>query len=457
MSPARKPRKPRKDRKVERDRPAGAAPPAAGGRERGAPRAGAASGSGGALRPGELEVRPGAAPLAAELPRCAIVILNLNGRHHLKPCFETLAELDYPRERYEVLLVDNGSTDGSAAEMRRDHGWVRLIENPRNVGFSAGCNQGAAAAPDAEVLVFLNNDMRVERPWLRELVAPLVRGECAAATSKMLSWDGKLMNSAGGGMNFHGIGIQRGYLEPPDARFDVFRKTLFACGGAMAMDAALFRRLGGFDEEFFAYYEDVDLGWRTWLAGEAVWYVPTSVCYHHHSSTSRRLPIEMIRLLQVRNPMLACFKNYDPENLARVLPALLALAVRRAYLMTGGVDQRGFRIEEATFADPGPLGRLFERARRGLDATLPVRRVAVADLLALNDLLGRFEHWRARRAQVQALRRVPDAEIFRLFLKPLWCIEDEPAYRSLQGGLVDLLGLDRLFGHLEEPGCEPRP
>ena len=407
------------------------------------------------LQPGELEVTPGQAPLERELPRCAIVVLNLNGRHHLAPCFETLDALDYPRDRYEVVLVDNGSTDGSAAEMRRDHAWVTLIENPRNVGFSAGCNQGATAARDAEVLVFLNNDMRVEPSWLRELVAPLVRGECAATTSKMYSWDGKLMNSAGGGMNFHGIGIQRGYLEHPDARFDVFRKTLFACGGAMAMDAEVFWRLGGFDEEFFAYYEDVDLGWRTWLAGESIWYVPTSVCYHHHSSTSRRLPVEMIRLLQVRNPMLACFKNYDEENLARVLPAMLGLAVRRAFLVSGITDDTPFRIEHAEMSDTGPVRRLLQRARASLDETLPMRRVAAADLLAMNDLLGRFEHWRARRAEVQALRQREDAEIFRLFLKPLWCIEDDAGYRSLQRGMGEMLGLEDVFGGLDEGGGDP--
>ncbi len=417
---------------------------------------GGATAAGGPLRPGELEVRPGAMPTPREWPRCAIVVLNLNGRHHLRPCFETLGALDYPRERFEVVLVDNGSSDGSVAEMRRDHAWVRLIENPRNVGFAAGCNQGAAAAPEADVYVFLNNDMRVERTWLRELVAPLVRGECAATTSKMYSWDGKLINGAGGGMNFHGIGIQRGVDEAPDARFDVFRKTLFACGGAMAMDAPLFRRLGGFDEEFFAYYEDVDLGWRTWLAGESIWYVPTSVCYHHHSSTSRRLPIEMIRLLQVRNPLLACFKNYDEANLRRVLPAMLALAMRRAYIVSGLTDDTPFRIERAEMSAGGPVRRLLERARSSLEETLPVRRLGAADLLAVNDLLGRFGHWRARRAEVQALRRRPDAEIFRLFLKPLWCIEGEPAYRELQDGLVDFLGLDALFGGLEDPGSEPR-
>ena len=155
----------------------------------------------------DLVVRAAAPVAEKDLPRCAVVILNLNGRHHLAPCFESLAKLDYQHDRIEVILIDNASTDGSVEEMRAKHGWVRLVVNERNVGFAAGCNQGAALAQSADVLVFLNNDIRVDPLFLRELVAPLVHRECQATTAKMYSWDGKVMNSAGGGMNFHGIGI----------------------------------------------------------------------------------------------------------------------------------------------------------------------------------------------------------------------------------------------------------
>lgn len=202
--------------------------------------------------PYELAVQPGAVVDDARLPRASIVILNLNGRHHLAGCFESLAALDYPKDRLEVILVDNASNDGSVEEMRQKHAWVRLFVNPRNVGFAAGCNQGAREAREPGVFVFLNNDMRVEREWLRELVAPIVRGECSASTSKMMSWDGKVLNSAGGAMNFHGMGIQVGMDEPCEARYDVPRRTLFPCGGAMAIDAQVFRDCGGFDDEFFA-------------------------------------------------------------------------------------------------------------------------------------------------------------------------------------------------------------
>jgi len=418
--------------------------------------AGAASGRVNGL---DLTVTPGAPLTERDLPRVSIVILNLNGLQHLSGCFESLAALDYPKDKLDVLLIDNASTDGSVEVMRRDHQWVRLIVNERNVGFSAGCNQGAEASPDAEVLVFLNNDMRVEPDFLRKVVGPVVRGECAAATAKMMSWDGKLVNSAGGGMNLHGIGIQRGYMEAPDPKYDVPRKTLFACGGAMAVDPKVFRDVGGFDEEFFAYYEDVDLGWRMWVAGHECHYVPDAVCYHHHSSTSKRLPKELIRLLQIRNPMLACFKNYDDESLRLVLPAMLALTFRRTRLVAELADEVPFRIEHAGGrAAPAGIERIWRRllAKAGDTDRYPLSRLAVADLIGINDLLGRWDHWMARRADVQARRRRPDREIFKLFLRPHWCVEGEPAYGELHTGLTSFLGLDRMFEGTEAEESDPR-
>lgn len=395
--------------------------------------------------PAELCVTPGPPVAAKDLPRAAIVILNLNGKHHLDGCFGSLAELEYPKDRLEVVLVDNASADGSVEELKHRYGWVKLVVNDRNVGFSAGCNQGAEAAHRPEVLVFLNNDMRVERRWLAELVAPIVRGECSATTAKMYSWDGKLINSAGGGMNFHGIGIQRGIDEVPGPEHDVPVKTLFACGGAMAMGKRAFDEVGGFDEEFFAYYEDVDLGWRSWVMGHECRYVPTSVCYHHHSSTSKRLPPEMLRLLQTRNPVLACFKNYDDENLRAVLAPLFALYLRRMWCVSGLVDDKPFRIEHAQNPALGGVKRLFDLARSNVQDEAGVKRIAAADLIGINDLLGRFDHWSARRADVQSRRKRSDAEIFSLFLQPHWCIEGERGYQELQRGMERLFGLDKSF------------
>ncbi|MEM7518776.1 MAG: glycosyltransferase, partial [Planctomycetota bacterium] len=304
-------------------------------------------------------------------------------------------------------------------------------------------------------------DMRVEPDFLRELVGPVVRKECSASTGKMMSWDGKVLNSAGGGMNFHGIGIQRGYLEPPHPDYDKPMKTLFACGGAMAIDAKVYADIGGFDDEFFAYYEDVDMGWRMWVLGHEVHYAPKAVCYHHHSSTSGRMPREMIRLLQVRNPVYACFKNYGDEAVGKVMPALLSLAVRRAF-MASGLDPQdpSFRIEKAEGASAGaPQGavrRIIRRAREVATETVPVKRTGVADLYALNDFLGRFDYWKKRRDAVQERRQREDQEIFALFRKPEWCIEAEPSYEALHEGSLDLYGVRDLFRGLTQTEPEPR-
>ncbi len=398
-------------------------------------------------------------PLASggSAPKVAIVILNFNGKHHLQGCFESLEALDYPRDRFEIVLVDNGSSDGSTGFVERNFPSVRQLINEDNVGFSAGCNQGAKAASDAAVLVFLNNDMRVEPSWLPELVAPLVEGRCQATTAKMLSWDGKLIDSAGGGMNFHGIGIQKGYRDVPGPQHDKPGPSLFACGGAMAVCAETFHDVGGFDEEFFAYYEDVDLGWRMWVLGHRIEYVPAAVCYHHHSSTSRRFPVETIRLLQVRNPVLACFKNYNDEHLRAVLPAQLALAMRRTFLASGLEDDEPFRIEGMEPRAPGVVGRIFERAKHTIQETVDVRRIAAADLIGFNDLLGNFDHWQQRRKRVQDRRQRPDEEIFELFGKPFWCIEQETGYRELHHGLMGFFGIDRMFEGKEQAGDDPQP
>jgi hypothetical protein len=269
----------------------------------------------------------------------------------------------------------------------------------------------------------------------------------------MLSWDGGKVNSAGGGMNFAGVGLQYGYLEDPGPAFDFPRKTLFACGGSMAIDARVFEDVGGFDEEFFAYYEDVDLGWRLWVQGHECRYVPSSVCYHRHSSTSRNLPKEMLRLLQVRNPLLACVKNYDDRHLALVLGPAFALALHRVRLHMELDDDSMFRIESAAQANLGGPRSLLERARRKLDDKIPIKRAAVAHVIGIDDLLGDWEHWMSRRAEVQGRRRRMDGEILELLLKPRWCIEPNESHRELQKGLIELSGLDRVF----PPDSIPEP
>ena len=169
------------------------------------------------------------------------------------------------------------------------------------------------------------------------------------------------------------------------------------------------------------------------------------------------MPIERLRLLQVRNPLLACFKNYDDDNLRRILPAMLALASRRCYLWADLGDAEDFRIErlKSLPSTRGPSAWLA-KLRGFLRGQASMTRIATADLVAVNDLLGRWDYWSERRATVQAARRRPDTEILRLFLRPLWCIEQEAGYSELHSGLIKLCGLDTLFQGCTTMDADPK-
>ena len=402
----------------------------------------------------QLRVDPVEALSDDELPRVSVVIPTLDGREVLEGCLASLGRLDYPRSRLEAVVVDNASRDDTASWLAEHYPEVRVLRNRENRGFAPATNQGARAARSPQVLAFLNNDVQVDAGWLRPLVAPIVRGRAAATVGKMLSADGRLIDHAGGGLNWQGIAISHGYHQPDKPEYGFPRQCLFACGGAMAMDAGVFQELGGFDEEFFAYYEDSDLGWRTWIAGYEVHYVPDSVCSHHHSLTSRRFPSETMRLLQVRNPLLSCFKNYDDENLRKVLPALLLLYSRRSWVVARMGEATGFRVEKLDRNQKSLWRRVsdpFLKKRR----TVPVGVHAAADLVGINDWLEDFDHWVGRRQEVQASRRRSDDEIFRLFLKPRWAVEKNEHYRKLQQSVEEFLGLDRLFRGLTVPGPDP--
>jgi hypothetical protein len=182
--------------------------------------------------------------------------------------------------------------------------------------------------------------------------------------------------------------------------------ALFACGGAMAVERARFLAAGGFDADYFAYFEDVDLGWRLWVLGEHVLYVPAAVAYHRHHGSA--IDPTRWRFLLERNALASLFKNYDDANLEVVLPAARILLAARG-------DLAGHAEAEAY----GAAGRAFD------------------DALA---------HWRRARADVQGRRRRPDAEILPLFREPFRPSAFGRAYWARQRRVVREQGLARVFG-----------
>ncbi len=379
----------------------------------------------------------------------SLIVLNLNGQEHLERLFGSLSALDYPREKLEILFLDNGSTDESVSIVRERYSEARVIEFGENLGFAAAMNRGAAEASN-EILVFLNNDLRVEPDFLGHLVRPIEEGRADASAAKMLSWDEREVQFSRGGTNFHGIAFQHGLGEPDGPDHSVGGETLFGCGAALAIPAKLFLEVGGFDDGFFAYYEDVDLGWRLWVLGYTVVTVPEARVYHHHSATSLKIDLHKIRVLHLRNPMMMIFKNYEQANLEKVLPAALLLSARRTWYLSG-VDQHDFRIgrEVETAERRGLLKRT--RARREYEEAMSVPKLVVSDLVAVNDIVTGCPDLVEKRAWIQERRKRADRDILPLFLDPFRHAEANPEYMAAQAELCRFFGIDEIF---RAAGCE---
>ncbi|MBN1937164.1 MAG: glycosyltransferase [Anaerolineae bacterium] len=335
----------------------------------------------------------------------SVIVLNYNSRAHLPTCLSSLQKLDYPRHNLEIILADNGSTDGSVDDVRTHFPTVRVIEHGSNEGFARG-NNLAAQASTARYVAFLNPDMRVEPGWLETLVSAVegdARTVCAAA--KILSWDGKTVDFVGSQLNFYGHGFNVDYGRPYQPElYDQGRVIPFACGGAMLIDREVFLSSGGFDEDYFAYFEDVDLGWRLNLFGYRVVLAPQAVTFHHHhGSWGKRPSIHRLTLLE-RNAFYTVIKNYQDEHLDRILSLSLFLAVKRAL------------IESEVNPDE------FHYAFKGVSARRPrtnVPKAAFCPLVAIDQVIQNLPRLLEKRQVVQAMRREPDSEFFTRFAEGL--------------------------------------
>ena len=380
------------------------------------------------------------------LPSCSIILVNLNGRHHFPRLFESLRALDYPEELLEVVIVDNASVDGSVQWLDKQADDARVVVCRQNHGFAGGVNAGVEAS-SGEVIVLLNTDMRVEPTWLRELVAPITSGEAECTSSMTLSWNGQEVNFGGSAMNFHGIGWQVGMGDSDIARYRRSGETLFACGGAMAIRRDVYEDAGRLDEDFFAYYEDVDLGYRLWVLGYRVLYVPSSLAYHHHMSTSRRIDVHKIRLLQMRNPLWLIYKNYGEETLSRVMPAALLVHQKRmSYVLA--LDDRGYRIDSSDARGKGRMHEVFLKMR-SKKRSVGIPPPAKADMLAIDDFSRLMDGMHRKRMLIQARRRRPDSAIVHLMKIPFWCVEEAAEYAHMVRALMLAFRLHEVFGTTE--------
>lgn len=438
--------------------------------------------------------------MGTERPVVSVVIPTILREVHLPACLDALAAQDYPADRIEVIVIDNGAGSDLTPLVARHHPHGRVIRPGRNLGFAAANNLGAADARGAYV-AFLNDDTRADPGWIREMVDAAGRRRAAAIAAYVVDWDGEHVDFAGGLVNFEGKGMQEHvHARVGDVRL-AERPVLFANGAAMLVHRDTLLEAGSWDEGTFAYYEDVELGWRLWMLGHDVWFAPRAIVHHRHHGTSGRWPEPPRTRLLERNALRMIYALVETDRLAPVLAASILLGVDRALLQTP--FHRGAAEEQAV---AGTVRRsLGERARaelrlRGVRRNLPLadnlRRIgarglagaaldtllpqlrrstappsrraylieherqerafdgrreafppdAAARLLGLQDFLRELRALSGRRRDLQARRRRSDAEILDRFGER-WLASvpaaNQRLHDELHASLVRVLNLDR--------------
>ncbi len=381
-------------------------------------------------------------------PFISLVIVSLDGRRHLErllPSIRSQEDADCP---VEIIVVNNASRDGTTGWLARRHPDVRVLRNVRNEGFAAPCNRGAREARGTWI-GFLNNDVVLEPGWLRAMTAR-ARSEAASVyAGKILDAGGRRVQFGGAGMNFYGAAHETGAGLPVEACPEGPGDLLFACGASMLVRRDVFLDAGGFDPDFFAYFEDVDFGWRLRLFGHRILYAPEAVCRHVHQGTSSRFSSAKTFFHCERNLLYGLVKNLSDENLHPILCASLLFTNRRALM---GFP---FPAPDLSFADeavaprPRPVRtpRALLRKAMGL-LRRPFSNPYVESMsrhMVLDHVLSGAEGLWEKRRQVQSRRKVPDREIFPLFGDPLFTPWKDPGYVRIQEALFRTWGIDRLF------------
>jgi GT2 family glycosyltransferase len=305
-------------------------------------------------------------------PTVSVVIPNVNGERYLGPCLAALRGQSL--DDFEVIVVDNGSTDGSLTTLRAAWPEARVIELGDNYGFARAMNVGIEAA-HGEYVALLNNDTEVAPDWLSELVACMRRRPAAAgaASKTLLMRDRNLVDGAGDLMDWRFLPHPRGHGAPDAEPFGEEVQVFSPSGAASIWRAEALREIGLFDEHFFAYYEDVDLGFRARLLGYECWYAARSVALHARGGWAAGRS-EFTFFHPVKNRWFMIVKNTPGRLLVLHLPSILS---GEAYWWYQAIRQRKVPMLLRAYGTVGrALPRLL-RQRRDLQAR---RRIGLRSL-----------------------------------------------------------------------------
>ncbi|MCB0865034.1 MAG: glycosyltransferase family 2 protein [Solirubrobacterales bacterium] len=336
---------------------------------------------------------------AAGAPRLSVVIVGYESADALSRSLPPL--LDELRPGDELIVCDNGSTDGTAATVAEFAPAARLIEAGANLGFAAGCNRAAAEAT-GDLLLLLNPD-NVVAPGFRDAIElPLIEGRGWGAWQGLVTdGGGAILNTTGGVVHFTGIAWAGDAGRPRAAAPAAPREVPYPSGACLAIRRELWNELGGFSEPYFLYHEDTDLGLRVRLAGHATGIEPRALCDHDYEFDKGAAKWRYLE----RNRWATVIRDYPGRLLAAVMPALLVteLALLLVAALGGWLPQKlGAWVDTAR-----ALPRLL-RERREIQATRAVDVATFAGAALTADLDSEY------------LGRAGDSRLLGMLLRAYW-------------------------------------
>ena len=329
------------------------------------------------------------------MKKVSAIVVNWNGKEILSGCLRSLLAQDY--EDVEILVVDNGSEDGSQARVKSEFPTVKLIENSENLGFGPAVNKGFEKA-EGDYFIFLNNDLALQPDCLRKLVVQLDSDSTVGAaipkilyyssSEKNASKENAKINSYGVLINYTGIACPNliGQFDQPDLPL-----TESACGGIFMLPREVYEKVGGFDDDLFLYHEDHDLSWRIRMMEWKLMVVPDSVCYHHYNFNKGVLKFYRSE----KNRLHILLKNFECKTLCLITPAIVLVEISQ--------------IVHALFH-----GWFFLKLKSYWEIAAQAVKIS------------------RKRRKIQSARKVADKEIVRLY-------QDTIAVTGLKNPLVDYL------------------
>ncbi len=300
-----------------------------------------------------------------DLPLVSILMINYNGEAHVEEFFKSVFDLNYPKDKYEVVVIDNASSDGSPEWIEQNYPQVKLVRLDENYGFAVGNNIGVKYC-QGKFIALQNNDTVLDKDWLIELTKQAVKDPDAIYGSKML-WYSKRDYIVYAGGKFFAWGDAchlQCYAQDSNEQTQPFL-VMYADGCGALISKEVFLKIGGFDESYFCYAEDYELSWKAWLLGYKAYFVPKAKFYHKVSATLGNRSKPYIYFL-LRNQLRNMIKFAGLPTLVVMYPSFMAYYLAM-YLVV-------YCFQESNFSLILPILKAYLKIISELPSLIKVRR-----------------------------------------------------------------------------------